>query len=108
MQGALPVTLENLLSGNESVAQSLGQLKPSESVMNGDPQLVDMLQFGKFYNAYFACGMASLILLIGINAYIWMKHYQRQNPLGIMFNLVLVQILLTCRVFMVGLFFQIW
>lgn len=100
--------MENLLSGNESVAQSLGQLKPSDSVMNGDPQLVDMLGFGKYYNSYFACGMASLIVLIGLSAYISMKNYQRQNPLGIMFNLVLVQILLTIRVFMVGLFFQIW
>jgi hypothetical protein len=52
--------------------------------------------------------MASLVVLFGLISYIWIKQYQRQNPLGIMFNLVLVQILLTVRVFMVGLFFQIW
>jgi hypothetical protein len=43
--------------------------------MSGDPQLVDMLEYGKYYNAYFAVGMASLIVLIGLNVFIWIKHY---------------------------------
>ena len=95
---ASTVTVEALLAGTHN----FGALKKSESVLNGDPQLVDMLEFGKYYNAYFATGMAALIVMSGLIVYIWMKRYQRTNPMGVM------QIMLTIRLFMVGLFFQIW
>lgn len=101
---ASTVTVEALLAGTHN----FGALKKSESVLSGDPQLVDMLEFGKYYNAYFATGMAALIVMSGLIVYIWMKRYQRTNPMGVMFNLILIQIMLTIRLFMVGLFFQIW
>jgi len=33
------------------------------------------------------------------------KKHQRMNPIGIMFNLLLIQIMLTFRIFLVGLFY---
>lgn len=68
----------------------------------------DLLKYGKYYNAFFASGLAALIVLIGIMCFIGYKKYQRYNPIGIMFNLVFVQVMLTGRIFIVGLFFQIW
>jgi hypothetical protein len=52
--------------------------------------------------------MAALVVLVGLMAYVGVKKYQRYNPIGIMFNLLLVQIMLTMRIFMMGLLFQIW
>lgn len=49
-----------------------------------------------------------MLILVGLFVYIGYKKYQRTNPMGIMFNLVLIQIMLTFRIFLVGLFFQIW
>ncbi len=66
------------------------------------------MKYGRYYNSFFASGLAALLILVGLFLYIGVKRYQRMNPMGIMFNLVLIQIMLTFRIFFVGLFFQIW
>ena len=81
---------------------------PSESESTFDEISLDLLKYGKYYNAFFASGLAALIVLIGLMVFIGLKKYQRTNPIGIMFNLLFVQVMLTGRIFIVGLFFQIW
>ena len=66
------------------------------------------MQYGKYYNTFFAIGLAALLILLGLMFYVGFKKYQRYNPLGIMFNLILIQIMLTLRIFLAGFFFQIW
>jgi heme/copper-type cytochrome/quinol oxidase subunit 4 len=66
------------------------------------------LKYGRYYNSFFASGLAAMLILVGLFLYMGYKKYQRTNPMGIMFNLVLIQIMLTFRIFLVGLFFQIW
>jgi hypothetical protein len=48
------------------------------------------LKFGRYYNTYFATGLAALIILVGLMAFVGIKKYQRFNPVGFMFNLLLI------------------
>lgn len=66
------------------------------------------MKYGKYYNTFFASGLAALLILVCLIIYIAYKKYQHYNPFGIMFNLLLVQCMKTIRIFTVGLFFQIW
>jgi hypothetical protein len=90
----------------ESVNQTLAAAVPtSVGGIPTDALPIDILKYGRYYNSFFASGLAALIILVGLFIYIGYKKYQRTNPMGIMFNLVLIQIMLTIRIFMVGLFF---
>ena len=90
------------------VATSSHASNDSAGVIPADALPVDVLKYGRYSNSFFASGLAALLILVGLFLSIGYKKYQRTNPRGIMFNLVLIQIMLTCRIFMVGLFFQIW
>ncbi len=93
----------------EVVNQTLAATVPTSiGGIPSDALPIDILKYGRYYNSFFASGLAALIILVGLFAYVGYKKYQRTNPMGIMFNLVLIQIMLTIRIFMVGLFFQIW
>ena len=59
-------------------------------VLPADALPVDALKYGRYYNSFFASGLAALIILIGLFVFIGYKKYQRTNPMGIMFNLVLI------------------
>jgi len=57
---------------------------------------------------FFYGGLINQILLISA-VYLVAKHrHQRANPIGIIFNIVIVQIIHQMRIFLSGLFFQIW
>ena len=51
---------------------------------------IDSLKYGRYYNSFFASGLAALLILVGLFLFIGYKKYQRTNPMGIMFNLVLI------------------
>lgn len=51
---------------------------------------VDALQYGRYYNTFFASGFAGLVILLGLLVFIVVKKYQRTNPIGIMFNLLII------------------
>eukprot|EP00347_Sterkiella_histriomuscorum_P012367 403368858 len=69
---------------------------------------LDIQKYGKYYNMFFGSGAAGLVALTALLIYIGRKRYQRYNPIGIMFNQIVVQIALSFRLFLVGLLFQIW
>ena len=75
---------------------------------SAEEQGLEVLKLGKYYNVFFATGLAALLICGGLAAYLGIKKYQRYNPVGIMFNLLVIQICLTIRIFIVGLFYQIW
>lgn len=106
-EGLLAAALNSTLLALNT--QSLNQPAPTQ--IGGipiDKLPLDILKFGRYYNSFFASGLAALLILGGLFMYIAAKKYQRMNPIGIMFNLVLIQIMHTFRIFLVGLFFQIW
>jgi bacteriorhodopsin len=85
------VTFDALWAGEPSLAHSLEDLKPSGAVSDfTDKNLIEALQYGKYYNAFFAAGMAALVVLVGLMSYMAHKRLQRTNPIGIMFNLLLI------------------
>jgi hypothetical protein len=104
-EALLAVINSTLLASTQALNQ------PAPTTIGGypiDKLPIDILKYGRYYNSFFASGLAALIILGGLFIYIGMKKHQRMNPMGIMFNLVLIQIMHTFRIFLVGLFFQIW
>lgn len=77
--------------------------RTSESpVINKD----DYIGYGSFYNMFFGIGIAVTLVVTGLIIWIgFIKNYQRTNPLGVLFNMLLVQLFLSFRVFIVGLFY---
>jgi hypothetical protein len=62
----------------------------SEGIIPADAFPVEVLKYGRYYNSFFASGLAALLILVGLFLYVGYKKYQRTNPIGIMFNLVLI------------------
>ena len=107
-EALLAAALNSTLLG---AASTHGLNQPAPTQIGGipiDKIPIDILKYGRYYNSFFASGLAALLILGGLFMYITVKKYQRMNPMGIMFNLVLIQIMHTFRIFLVGLFFQIW
>ena len=94
----------------ETTAETTGIEAPTLKPLDVNMDIIqkDIDNVAKYYNLFFASGLASLIVLIGLFAYISHKKYQRSNPLGIMTNQMFVRIALSFRLFFVGLLFQIW
>jgi len=46
--------------------------------------------FGKFYNLFFGIGIAIILVLIGLIVFFALKKYQKPNPTGVIFHMLLV------------------
>ncbi len=87
--GLLTEAANTLLQAATTTNSSVSNNKSAE-VIPTDAFPVDVLKYGRYYNSFFASGLAALIILVGLITYIGYKKYQRANPMGIMFNLVLI------------------
>ncbi|CDW83708.1 phosphatidylinositol-4-phosphate 5-kinase [Stylonychia lemnae] len=61
--------------------------------------------FGKFYNLFFGIGIAIVLVLLGLVTYMGIKKYQKPNPTGVIYHMLIVQLFLSFRIFLVGLDF---
>lgn len=67
------------------------------------------LGYGPFYNMFFGVGLSIIMVIVVLMTWIgFIKQFHRYNPFGILFHILLVQLFLACRIFLVGLFYQIW
>lgn len=51
---------------------------------------LEVLKYGKYYNVFFSAGLAALLICGGLVLYIGAKKFQKYNPVGIMFNILLI------------------
>ncbi|CDW74551.1 phosphatidylinositol-4-phosphate 5-kinase [Stylonychia lemnae] len=70
---------------------------PKNSTVDEIQIELDVQKYSKYYNMFFGSGIASLAALFALFFYIGNKRYQRFNPIGIMFNQIVVQIALSFR-----------
>jgi uncharacterized membrane protein len=61
--------------------------------------------FSSFYNMFFGIGVALILVILGLLAFMGIKKFQKFNPIGIMYHMLIVQLFLSLRIFVVGLFF---
>lgn len=55
--------------------QSLAAISSANSGSLVDGVTMDVLKYGKYYNAYFASGMAAMVVLVGLMVYVGLKKY---------------------------------
>ena len=60
------------------------------SIANKTEVSLEMLKVGKYYNLFFYSGMSSLVICGVLIAFLFIKKYYKFNPVGIMFNMLLI------------------
>lgn len=66
------------------------------------------LGFASFYNMFFGVGLALMLVIMGLIFFLGMKKFHKFNPVGILYHMLIVQLFMQFRIFLVGLFYQIW
>lgn len=80
----------------------------TEPIVPDDEKIWDTTSYERFYNMFFWSGLIMGLACLGAVIYIGSKRYHRANPVGIMFNLLIIQLFHCFRTFMAGLFYKIW
>lgn len=68
----------------------------------------DTTTYERFYNMFFWTGLLLGLACIICVIFIGSKRYHRANPMGILFNLLIIQLFNCFRTFMAGLLFKLW
>lgn len=65
-------------------------------------------KYKTFFRMFFYLGIIYSAIIWTIVIWIWKKRHHRANPVGMMFNILIIQGANTFRIFLAGLLYMIW